>query len=305
MLSILLLALLPLHCQSTWTLPGHISPQRLLPPRSHGAARARALLRSWSTVDGPPAGSRVFSPLDYGADGTGLTDSSPAFAEALAALFASCTSGHLAEYVRDCSGAVLDLQGGEYLVSQPVAIPPGYGNLHVMQGSLRAAASFPPSRYLLEVGNSTQGGSGNNIDVSLSALFLDAMQAAGCIHTEDLQGGVIGPQVYALNFSENGLLVSKGFEVTVMQVWAAEYWWDNPKKENGTATGNTTGIYKDGNDGVVADCVIFSSRVGLWVAGEANQVDSVHTWNLADHNGGIGILTTVPQCRFTNCYLDC
>lgn len=30
----------------------------------------------------------------------------------------------------------------------------------------------------------------------------------------------------------------------------------------------------------------------------------MHTWNLANANGGIGILSTAPQSRFSNCYLD-
>ena len=227
----------------------------------------------------------------------------------MAALLASCAppSQHrMANWVRDCDGAVLDLQGGDYTISAPLSILPGFGDLHVMQGSLRASPTFPADRYLLEVGNVSHSGGGNNMDVSLSALFLDASQvAAGCIHTDNLQGGVIGPQVYLFNFTSVGARISKGFEVTVMQVWAAEFWFGDARKENGTATGNTTGIWKEGNDGVVSDCVIFSSRVGLWIAGEANQVDAVHTWNLASGNGGIGILTTVAQSRFTNCYLDC
>jgi hypothetical protein len=173
-----------------------------------------------------------------------------------------------------------------------------------MQGSLHASADFPRDRYLIEVGNATVGGKGSNIDVSLSSLFLNAYQASGCIHTENLQGGVIGPQVYAFNFSAFGILASAGFELTIMQTWAAEFWFSDPRKENGTATGNATGIFKDGNDGVVDDCVIFSSKVGLWVGGAANQVNSVHTWNLANGNGGIGILATAPQQRYTACYLD-
>ena len=267
---------------------------------------ARARLQSWGPAPAPPAGSRVFSPLAHGGDPTGLTDSTAALQATVADLLAACGERRLADWVRDCGGAVLDLQGGEYLVSAPLAIPPGYGNLHVMQGSLLASAAFPALRALIEVGNMTASGAGSNIDVQLSGLFLDAAHvAAGCIHTDNLQGGVIGPQVYLLGFTETGARVTKGFEVTIMQAWAAEFWFGDPRKENGNATGNTTGIYKEGNDGVVTDCVIFSSRVGLWIAGEANDVDAIHTWNLANGNGGIGILSTAPQTRFTECYLDC
>ena len=289
---------------ASWSLPAHAT-KLLHPP--HSAARTRAKLRRWAAPAGPAPGSRVFSPIDYGADASGATDATAGVAAAVAALLASCaepTRARLADYVFDCAGATLDLSGGEYLISAPLAIPPGYGDLHVMQGSLHASAAFPRDRFLIEVGNSTVGGRGNNIDVSLSALFLNAYQAAGCIHTESLLGGVIGPQVYAFNFSQFGILASAGFELTIMQVWAAEFWFSDNRKENGTATGNATGIFKDGNDGVVDDCVIFSSKIGLWVGGEANQINDIHTWNLANANGGTGILATRAQQRFTGCYLD-
>jgi hypothetical protein len=304
----LLALLLPCAALAAWTLPPARLPfARLLPPPGHGVARARAHLLSWGPAPSPPAGARVFSPLDFGGDPSGLTDSTAAVQGAVAALLADCSAARrLANWVRDCGGAVLDLSGGEYLVSAPLAIPPGYGNLHVMQGSLLASAAFPPARSLIEVGNMTASGAGTNIDVQLSGLFLDASHvAAGCIHTDNLQGGVIGPQVYLLGFTSTGARVTKGFEVTVMQAWAAEFWYGDPRKEDGNATGNTTGIFKEGNDGVVTDCVIFSSRIGLWVAGGANAVSTVHTWNLATGHGGIGILSSVPQTRFTDCYLDC
>ena len=289
---------------ATWSLPARHS-KLLHPP--HAAARTRAQLRRWATPAGPAPGSRVFSPIDYGADPTGETDATAGVEAAVSALLGSCdepSRPRLADYVRDCAGATLDLAGGEYLISAPLAIPPGYGDLHVMQGSLHASTAFPLDRYLIEIGNSTVGGSGHNIDVSLSALFLNAFQAAGCIHTEDLLGGVIGPQIYAFNFTKFGILANAGFELTIMQVWAAEFWFDDNRKENGTATGSAVGIYKDGNDGVVDDCVIFSSKIGLWIGGEANQINAIHTWNLANANGGTGILATAAQQRLTNCYLD-
>jgi hypothetical protein len=288
---------------AAWSLPARHS-KLLHPP--HSASRTRAQMRRWATPAGPAPGSHVFSPIDFGADPTGATDATAGVEAAVAALLAACnetTRPRLADWVRDCAGATLDLAGGEYLISAPLAIPPGYGDLHIMQGSLHASESFPRDRFLIEVGNSTSGGGGHNIDVSLSALFLNAFQAAGCIHTEDLQGGVVGPQVYAFNFSAFGILANAGFELSIMQTWAAEYWFDDPRKENGTLT-TAVGIYKNGNDGVIDDCVIFSSKIGLWVGGEANQINAVHTWNLANGNGGTGILSTASQQRMTNCYLD-
>jgi hypothetical protein len=289
---------------ASWTLPAR--HRKLLHP-PHAAARTRAQMRRWATPAGPAPGAHVFSPLDFGGDPSGATDATAAVAAAVAALLDTCsepTRARMADWVRDCAGATLDLQGGEFLISAPLAIPPGFGDVHVMGGSLHASAAFPRDRYLIEVGNATVGGGGHNIDVSLSALFLNAGQAAGCIHTENLLGGVLGPQLYAFNFSAFGILASAGFEVTIMQTWAAEFWFDDSRKENGTATGAAVGIYKDGNDGVIDDVVVFSSKIGLWLGGEANQVNAVHTWNLANGRGGTGILATAGSQRLTSCYLD-
>ena len=78
--------------------------------------------------------------------------------------------------------------------------------------------------------------------------------------------------MYAFNFTQYGIRVSGGFEVTIMQSWAAEFWFDTPAKENGTAS-QAVGIYKDSNDGAIIDVVVFSSRIGVQVAGEANIVE--------------------------------
>lgn len=90
--------------------------------------------------------------------------------------------------------------------------------------------------------------------------------------------------MYAFNFTAYGIRVVGGFEVTITQSWAAEYWWSDPRKENGTAS-TAVGIYKEGNDGAIVDVIVYSSRVGVQVNGEANILDSIHTWSLANGNG--------------------
>ena len=250
----------------------------------------------------PPAGAHVFSPLDFGADPSGATDSTAAVAAALAALLnASAPYGqHGDKWMRDAGDAVLDLEGGMYLVSAPLEIPANFANFAVQRGSIIASPSFPRDRFLIELGGPT----GGNIDVSFSGLFLDASQvAAGGLRTVGLCGGVVGPQVYVMNMTRFGMQIVGGFEVTVMQSWVGEFWWGDPNKENGTSS-TAVGISKDGNDGDVIDCVIFSSHIGLVVNGEANAISYVHTWNLANANGGIGILVNVSQARLTECYRE-
>jgi hypothetical protein len=283
-------------------------PRSLLhPSHSPGSSiRYRKAMSSWSeSPSSVPSSTRTFSPVDFGGDPTGVADSTAAIAAAVSALLnASRTAGvRDANGILDCGGSILDLQGGEYLTSSPLVIPAYYGNLEVRAGTLRASASFPVDRFLVEVGRGGQL-DGNNVDVSLSGLFLDASQVAlGCINATGLFGGVIGPQIYAFNFTGVGIEVLSGHEVTVMQTWVGEYWWSDKRKENGTAS-TAVGIRVDGNDHIVDDVIVFSSHVGLEVTGGANLISTVHTWNLANGNNGTGILVNTSQARLVNVYLD-
>ena len=195
-----LLLLLTQFTSAVWRVP--LPASILHPPR--GSARSRAATAKWADA-APPAG-RTFSPIDYGGDPTGLTDSTAAVAAALTALLNSSTINPVkdAQYTRDCGGASLDLQGGEYVISASLVIPSGYGNLRITQGTLRASPTFPRDAYLLVVGNTTGGGT---IDLDISGLFFDAYQvAAGCIYTNGVQGAVIGPQVRVANLATQHLL---------------------------------------------------------------------------------------------------
>ena len=106
---------------------GHRTPQPLPLPR----------------VPSPRQGPRVV-PSDFGADPTGATDSTAAFAQAMAALLTARGPRHtMADNNTDLGGATLDLSGGTYLISAPLVIPGGNGNLHIVDGTLRASPTFP------------------------------------------------------------------------------------------------------------------------------------------------------------------
>jgi len=120
-------------------------------------------------------------------------DSTSAFAAALAALLSRNTSGHADESgTIDLGGATLDLQGGDYMISLPLAFPSNFSNYGLIHGTLRASATFPGNAYLVEVG--TPGGHcenwGNSCteDVSLEDLLLDggAWQRVVCASTQSL-----------------------------------------------------------------------------------------------------------------------
>ena len=106
----------------------------------------------------------------------------------------------------------------------------------------------------------------------------------------------------------------------MQQTWVGEYWWSDSRKENGTAT-TANGIVVIGNDHVISDIVVFSSKAGIVVEGafggpaccmlplllspplphpgEADLISNVHTWNLATANGGSGIIVNASQTRIS------
>ena len=250
-----------------WTTP--LLSAQLYPPHSKGSAsRYRRVVQAWPHAAPAADASHVYSPLDFGGDPSGETDSTLAVQDALDAVLNASTPGiRDANDIRDCGGATLDLQGGAYMISAPIVIPAYYGNLRITQGTLRASPAFPTHSYILESG-AGGGADGNNIDVLFDELFLDASQvAAGGLLAVGLFGGVIGPQVYVFNFTTAGINISSGHEVTVQQTWVGEYWWSDSRKENRNAS-TAQGIIVNGNDHVVSDVVVFSSKAGIVLNGK-------------------------------------
>ena len=57
-----------------------------------------------------------------------------AFQDAVATLLTRGSGHQLSNGIVDLGGAVLDLSGGDYLVSAPIVIPLNYGNVHITGG---------------------------------------------------------------------------------------------------------------------------------------------------------------------------
>lgn len=66
---------------------------------------------------------RVFYPIEYGADPTGVNESSDAILGALGAAFSIQNGLEMLPGIKDLGGAVLDLQGGNYKISKPIRFP--------------------------------------------------------------------------------------------------------------------------------------------------------------------------------------
>ena len=251
---------------------------RLAAPKGPQRARHLALLSSWSDFRAPAAGDPSINPWTFGADPTGVNDSTAAWKATLAALFNATDKQHpLANGIANCGGATVDLGGGTYLISEPISIPQNYGNFRFVHGTFRVSPTFPASRYVIEVG----GGACNNSqkscnqDLGFEGLFIDGMQvAAGGISISDTMGANIGPQMFILNFTSVGILLAGGHEGMIHETWLGEWMYDSKNKESGPAS-TATGILITGNDHYVQNCIVFSSHYGLTTSGAANIITGV------------------------------
>lgn len=73
----------------------------------------------------------MFYPIGYGADPTGVNDSTEAIVKALEEAFQLESGLEMLPGITDLGGVVIDLQGGNYKIAQPLRFPPNKGNIVV------------------------------------------------------------------------------------------------------------------------------------------------------------------------------
>ena len=198
-------------------------------PSTTGASATKAAA---AAADGSPPQSFI-TPIQFGADPTGTTDSTAAFSKAMQLLLdGSGQANHsMADGIVNLGGATLDLQGGEYLISMPLVIPPLFGNVRIRGGTLRAAPSFPTARFLIEVGeigcNAKESQGVCNEFIGLDSMLLDASHvAAGGVRVAATMGTTVGPSMFFIHFNQAGLQVMGGHETILTESWMAEDYWD-------------------------------------------------------------------------------
>ena len=287
-----------------------------MPKNSRTLSRARSSLRSWtrpSHIDAPPSWAPIY-PIDFGADPSGVSDSSAAFDLAMAELFSRGTSGHFDESgTIDLGGATLDLQGGDYLISKSLFFPSNYSNYGLIHGTLRANINtFNRNDFLVDIG--TPGGYcinwGNSCteNVNLEDLFLDATAIANGVRFTAVIGVNAGPDIFIVNFTQVGVDMEAGHEVELHESWIGSCWYTPPSAcwLNASALNDTVGILINGNDHLLNQVVVFAARSGIIVNGAANILTSCHTWNTQEESvsDAVGIQVNSWQNRLVAPYLD-
>ncbi|KAI0495587.1 hypothetical protein KFK09_021888 [Dendrobium nobile] len=256
----------------------------------------------------PQSRSRVYNVMDYGADPTGIADSTEAFKQALSDACGSPEDRRLMSEITDLGGSELNLGGGSYLISSPLTLPSNpVGNIKIHGGSLRASDDFPCKHYMIELGfNSSESTySKYNFEfVTLSGLMIDANYRGGGIVVINSLRTTIN-NCYIIHFTSDGIFIHSGHETLITNSFIGQHITAGAHPLEKQFTG--TGIRLTGNDNIVTDVVIFSAAIGILVAGQANILTGVHCYNKAAAFGGTGIylkLSGLTQTRIVNCYLD-
>nr|XP_004295510.2 PREDICTED: polygalacturonase QRT3 [Fragaria vesca subsp. vesca] len=268
---------------------------------------------------------RVFYPIGYGADPTGANDSTEAIAKALEEAFQLESSLEMLPGITDLGGVVIDLQGGNYKIAQPLRFPPNRGNIVIQGGTLRASETFPGDRHLVELWSPNSQKLRGKTSITNQFFFDQKVQDGEGIYYEDIifidilfdssfRGGGIYivnsaririTNCFFLHFTTQGILVEKGHETYISNTFLGQH--STVGGDHGERGFTGTGIDLASNDNAVTDVVIFSAEVGIVLRGQANMITGVHCYNKATGFGGIGILVKLAgnsQTRIDNCYLD-
>jgi hypothetical protein len=185
------------------------------------------------TVTPPGLDAGDIDPVSFGADPTGIRDSTEAMARAVQELLHGGVRRRstLSSNITDLAGACLNLGGGEYLLSAPIIIPQFFGNFEISGGTLRASKTFPSSAHLITIGaapcNPDYAASCNEF-IGLSNLLLDASHtAAGAIRIISAMGVTVGPAVFVERFTQTGIRIDGGHETLIHESWFVETYWSN------------------------------------------------------------------------------
>ncbi|CAI9760010.1 unnamed protein product [Fraxinus pennsylvanica] len=269
-----------------------------------------SVLSNSPSINAAPGEPRplVYDVTLYGADPTGVTDSTDALLGAISDALRGPSNGFLLQGIVNLGGAQINLQGGNYLISRPLQFPvAGRGNLVIHGGTLKASNNFPANGYLIDISPSSNNGSSSAFNyefITLRDLLLDSNYRGGGIQVVNSLRTSID-NCYITHFTTNGILVQGGHETYIRSSYLGQH--ITAGGDRGEKHFSGTAINLMGNDNSVTDVVIFSAAIGIMVSGQANTLSGVHCYNKATGFGGTGIYLKLPgltQTRIVNSYLD-
>jgi hypothetical protein len=238
------------------------------------------------------ASNFVFDPVQYGADPTGVLDSTAALQAALDAASAVKVPGHFIGRSDNHGGATVDLRGGAFRVRHGLWMNKHGGGLRLCCGALRASHDFPRSAFLLNLAASE--------DTTFEDLQLDCAQRGGGLQlSEALRVHV--SRVYMHGFTSFGVKVSGGHELHLTDSFLGQYWWSEDTSTS-LSQGRTTSVavHVAGQDHYLSGVVVFSAAIGILMDGGAALVSDCHIYN----GDGPAMLVRSPEVRIVSSYFD-
>lgn len=250
--------------------------------------------------------SRIYHVTSYGADPSGKLDSTQAILQAISDALEGPSDGFLMQGISNLGGAQIYLEGGNYLISQPLRFPVvSRGNIMIHGGTLKASDDFPADGYLLDLSASSSNAPEYLFEfITFRDLLLDSNFRGGGIQvTNSLRISI--DNCYVTHFTTNGILAKGGHETYIRNSFLGQHITAGGDKGERNFSG--TAINLMGNDNSVTDVVVFSAEIGIIVSGQANLLSGIHCYNKATGFGGTGIYLKLPgltQTRIVDSYMD-
>ncbi|CAN1225567.1 Polygalacturonase QRT3 [Linum grandiflorum] len=159
--------------------------------------------------DGGSSPSLVYKFTAYGADPTGVKDSSDAISKLLADVVKGPTSGTMLDGIKNYGGAQIHLGGGNYVITKPVKFPSaGVGNIVIAGGTLRASDDFPTDGYLIDL-SATSSKTYDYEYITFRDLMLDAnFRGGGVFIKNSVRVTVDNCYVTHFNTDAVGIMIS-------------------------------------------------------------------------------------------------
>jgi len=203
------------------------------------------------------------------AAGDGVTDDTAALQQVLDIAFA-----------RD-QILIVDFNGGEYLISKPLILPPGK-RVTLQNGTLLAADNFPENGFLIESGQAGKDGSFANEDLCFDNMLFDSRHRGGGLKLKSYNRAVI-TRTWFRHFRTTGLhLAGWSHEALVDKVYFNEYTWDEWTATQTNPERFGTALIVDSPDNHFSEVVVALAKKGIEVGGQYNQFANIHVWGCSE-----------------------
>lgn len=295
----------------------------------HIGKKSKAVAAAAAVVETRNSSTLLF-PCDYGADPTGKADSLPAFRRVLAAAWRPQPSGQFTN--GPDNSAIIDLQGGTYLLSAPLLFPAaGGGGVSMRDGVIRASSSFPMdnSSALLMLTATNASGADDSACcwyefIYFSNLVLDASLRSGCARVEGATR-ITFDTVFFTGYRTTGLYYGEPSHQLLLtrSFFGTSDWRGLPGAHDVCETMShqwqNVGLHVAGPDNQLEDSVFFCSGIGIKLEGSSNYFEGIHAFTGAATHYPLGAVYVPAKGasdrpgasregqhgnRFVHCYWD-